>query len=112
MIAFHSDTCIWLVAGVTDMHKSFNGPGEQKTSASPLLLYIIGADNITPLSSVVQVNNCPAEYSPATKQTLSVTVSRAPGKRTLRTLREAQSAYHQSSLSTDATTGLSVDKGL
>lgn len=25
MIAFPSDTCIWLVAGVTDMRKSFNG---------------------------------------------------------------------------------------
>ncbi|EJG5926721.1 IS66 family insertion sequence element accessory protein TnpB [Salmonella enterica] len=29
MIAFPSDTCIWLVAGVTDMRKSFNGLGEQ-----------------------------------------------------------------------------------
>ncbi|EBH8951316.1 IS66 family insertion sequence element accessory protein TnpB [Salmonella enterica] len=29
MISFPSDTCIWLVAGVTDMRKSFNGLGEQ-----------------------------------------------------------------------------------
>ncbi|EBH0780609.1 IS66 family insertion sequence element accessory protein TnpB [Salmonella enterica] len=32
MIAFPSDTCIWLVAGVTDMRKSFNGLGEQVQS--------------------------------------------------------------------------------
>ncbi|EJC0849402.1 IS66 family insertion sequence element accessory protein TnpB [Salmonella enterica] len=29
MISFPSDTCIWLVAGVTDMRKSFNGLREQ-----------------------------------------------------------------------------------
>lgn len=29
MISLPSDTRIWLVAGVTDMRKSFNGLGEQ-----------------------------------------------------------------------------------
>lgn len=29
MISLPSDTCIWLVAGVTDMRRSFNGLGEQ-----------------------------------------------------------------------------------
>lgn len=29
MISLRSDTCIWLVAGVTDMRRSFNGLGEQ-----------------------------------------------------------------------------------
>lgn len=28
MISLPSGTCIWLVAGVTDMRKSFNGLGE------------------------------------------------------------------------------------
>lgn len=43
MIALPSDTCIWLVAGVTDMRKSFNGLGEQVQSvlnAPPLRPYL------------------------------------------------------------------------
>ena len=52
MISLPSGTRIWLVAGVTDMRKSFNGLGEQiqhvldDNPFSGALLQIVGGDKL------------------------------------------------------------------
>lgn len=52
MISLPSDTRIWLVAGVTDMRKSFNGLGEQvqhvlDENPSPVTCSSSVADGVT-----------------------------------------------------------------
>ncbi len=56
MISLPSCTRIWLVAGVTDMRKSFNGLGKQVQHVldeNPFSghLFIFVADGVTPLKS-------------------------------------------------------------
>ncbi len=47
MISLPSGTRIWLVAGVTDMRKSFNGLGEQVQHVlNEALLQIVGGDKL------------------------------------------------------------------
>ncbi len=56
MISLPSGTRIWLVAGVTDMRKSFNGLGEQVQHVlndNPLRIFMKGDHSITAFFKVV-----------------------------------------------------------
>ncbi|EFK4280921.1 transposase [Escherichia coli] len=46
MISLLSGTRIWLVAGVTDMRKPFNGLGERKRFARTVLIFTERSDQL------------------------------------------------------------------